>query len=86
MNIPFNFYCAPTPEYENTFDVQLYKKGIPNFVIECGSHDNINYENIDLIVSGILNLLKSFGMVEGKAVAYDNFRYYEDYKTIYLEK
>lgn len=86
INIPFNFYCEPTPEYENTFDVQLYKKGIPNFVIECGSHDNINYENIDNIFNGIINLLKSFGMVDGDGIQNNNFKYYEDYKTIYLEK
>ena len=85
LNIFFNQYCQPTEEYTNTFDVQLYKRNIPNVVIECGSHDEVNRENINNISNGIINLLKHFNMVEGEAILNKEFSYYEDPHLIYSE-
>jgi len=82
LGLKFNYYCPPEAEFENTFDIQLEMRKIPNIVIECGSHDEVNEENINNVFSGIINLLKHFNMVEGDAVSFEN--YYFD-KVIQLK-
>ena len=83
LNLQFNNYCEPTPEYVNTFDVQLLKKGVDNVVIECGSHDKVEEENITKIFDGIVNLFKHFGIVAGNADDNNNFLYYENATKLY---
>ena len=83
MNLEFNNYCEPTSEYINTFDVQLLNKGVDNFVVECGSHDTVEIENVTKVFDGIVNLLKSFGMANGEIKDNKNFAYYENATKLY---
>lgn len=62
-NIEYNRLCFNSEEYKTTLDGQLGKKGIPSFTIECGSHDDINDEYKNDVVSGVLNVLFSLGII-----------------------
>ena len=63
-NIKFNRLCFNSAEYEKTLDANLCKKGISSFTIECGSHDDINYDNERVISNGILNVIKNFNVIK----------------------
>ncbi len=77
LNLKYNYLCEPVEEYANTFDVQLYKANIPNFVIECGSHDDINTEKTNQVFDGILNIFKYLKMIKGDISCPENLTYFE---------
>lgn len=83
LNLDYNYLCEPIEEYANTFDVQLYKANIPNFVIECGSHDDIDSKKTNMIFEGIKNIFKYFKMVSGEVVYQDKLKYFEKITKIY---
>ena len=63
-NIEFNRLCFGTAEYATTLSAQLVNRGIPSFTIECGSHDDINYEYQKQVVNGVLNVIEKFGIIK----------------------
>ena len=63
-NIEYNRLCFGSEEYKATLAGQLSLKNIPNFTIECGSHDDINEEYKIDVVKGVLNVIGSFGIID----------------------
>lgn len=85
LNLNYNYLCEPTDSYLNTFDVQLYKNNVPNFVIECGSHDSYNEKNITKVYNGIKNLLAYFNVIKAKINLNKSFKYFTNLKTVRSE-
>ena len=63
-NIEYNRLCFGSKEYMSTLIGQLSLKNIPSFTIECGSHDDLNCEYEKMVSSGVLNVIKSLGIIE----------------------
>lgn len=65
-NIEYNRLCFNSEEYKTTLDGYLANKnhGLANFTIECGSHDDINYEYQNDVAKGVLNVLGHFGIID----------------------
>jgi len=62
-NIEYNRLCYNSEEYKSTLNYQLSQRGINNFTIECGSHDDINFEYQTNVVNGVLNVLKELEII-----------------------
>lgn len=66
LNLDLNYCCGNLKEYEHSFDTQCIKNGTPSITVECGAHDEINIQNMEMIFQGLVNIFCKLGMVDEK--------------------
>jgi predicted deacylase len=71
LGMPFNFistYGDSPEQYEQgiaSLSYAMTMEGKTGFTLECGSHDDYNEADINLVINSLLNLLKFKGVIEG---------------------
>lgn len=68
--LPYNQYSDDENivGLRGTFNAALDRAGIANLTLECGSHDNYDAENTEVVEKALLSLLFFFGMADAEVL------------------
>jgi predicted deacylase len=68
FGLPYNYYIDVSlkgnGKFKGTLNQALLEKGVNSFTCECGSHDEYNENNVQMVYEGLLRLLENLNVIE----------------------